>query len=74
MEPDSVVTRTSRGDGCFFQEAQAWCCFAGVEYDGICSTNGFDKATGRGGDAAESLDEIQSGALGGEDGGCGSVD
>ena len=67
MEADPVVAGTSGGDGGFFQETQARRGFAGVENDGICSANGFDKATGRGGDAAESLDEIQSGALGGED-------
>jgi hypothetical protein len=74
MEADSVVTRATGSDGFFFQEAQAWRGFAGVEYDGICSANGFDKSTGHSGDAAESLDEIQGGALAGEDGGCRPLD
>ena len=74
VEADSVVTRATRHDGLFFQEAQAWRGFAGVEYDGICSTNGFDKSMSHGGDATESLDEIQGGALGGEYGGCRPLD
>ena len=74
MEADSVVTRPTGSDGFFFQEAQAWRGFAGVEYDGICSANGFDKSMSHSGDAAEALDEIQGGALGGEDRGCRPLD
>ena len=74
MEADSVVTRATGRDGFFFQHAQAWSGFAGIEYDGISSASGFDKSMSHGGDATESLDEIQGGALGGEYGGCRPLD
>jgi hypothetical protein len=74
MEADPVVAGAACGDSGFFQEAQAWSGFAGIEYDGISPANSFDKSTSHGGNTAETLDEIQGGALGGEDRGCSSFD
>lgn len=74
VEADPMVAGAACGDSGFFQHAKAWCGFAGVEYDSLCPANSFDKSTSHGGNTAETLDEIQGGALGGEDRGCRSFD
>ena len=67
-QAEAVVGAASGADGEPLELAESGCGFAGVEDDGLGAGHGLDELTGEGGDAGESLKEIQGRAFGGEEG------
>ena len=68
VEAEAVVGAAAGADGEALEFAESGSGLAGVEDDGACSSHGVDEVTGQGGDAAETLEEIERGAFGGEKG------
>ena len=74
VEADSVVGAAAGEDGLFFEEAQSWGSFAGVEDPRLGMGDGLDVLVGEGGDAGQALEEVERGAFCGEEGICGGLD
>ena len=68
VEAEAVVGAASVCDGGLFEEPVTGGGFAGVEQSGAGVADGFDVSAREGGDAGESLDEVEGGAFGSEDG------
>lgn len=68
IEPETMIDGAASEHGLFFDQAPAGRGFARVpDFDWV-GFDRFDIASGHGGDAGEALEEVQRGALGGEDG------
>ena len=67
VEAAAVIGAAAGADGGLFEPAPARCGFAGVENAGLRAGEGIGAAACLGGDAAESLEEIEGRAFASED-------
>src|ERR1700677_1335768 len=66
IEAEAMICAAAGADSVFFKRAQARRCFARIENRGAGSDNGVNVRARESGDAAQTLEQIESDAFGAE--------